>query len=124
MGHSKANDGLGFRDLEIFNKALLSKQIWRLLQNPDSLAATILKAKYYPSYSILEASMGNRPSYVWRSFMAAQPVLQNGLIWRVGDGNDIGIWTDKWVPQPTMYKIHSPRMELDRNARVSEAYRP
>jgi hypothetical protein len=86
--------------LEIFNKALLSKQIWRLLQNPNSLAAKILKAKYYPSCSILEASIGNRPSYVWRSFMAAQPVLQNGLIWRVGDGNDIGIWIDKWVVAP------------------------
>jgi hypothetical protein len=120
MGHSKVKGGLGFRDLGIFNKALLSKQIWKLLQNPDSLAATILKAKYYPSCSILEASMGNRSSYVWRSFMAAQPVLQNGLIWRVGEGNDIGIWTDRWVPKPTTYKIHSPRMELDRNARVLE----
>jgi hypothetical protein len=58
------------------------------------LAAKILKAKYYPSCSILEASMGNHPSYVWISFMAAQPVLQNGLIWRVGNGNDIGIYME------------------------------
>lgn len=64
MGISKAKGSLGFHDLEVFNKALLSKQIWRLLQSPDSLVAKILKAKYYPSSSILEANMGNRPSYV------------------------------------------------------------
>jgi hypothetical protein len=120
MRISKAKGGLGFRDLEVFNKALLSKQIWRLLQSPNSLAAKILKAKYYPSSSILETSMGNCLSYMWKSFMVAQPVLQNGLIWRVGNGSDISIWSDKWVPKPNTYRIQSPRVLLDAHARVSE----
>jgi hypothetical protein len=120
MGTSKAKGGLGFRDLEVFNKALLSKQIWRLMQAPDSLAAKILKAKYYPSSSILEANLGNRPSYLWRSFMTAQPVLKNGLQWRVGNGNKIKVWNDKWLPRPTTYKPISPRRLLDQQACVSE----
>lgn len=43
---SKAQGGMGFRDLICFNKALLAKQCWRLFQNPDSLAPKFFRAKY------------------------------------------------------------------------------
>jgi len=42
MGRSKAAGGLGFRDLVLFNQALLAKQGWRLIQNPSSLSAQII----------------------------------------------------------------------------------
>jgi hypothetical protein len=72
MGTSKSIGGLGFCDLGTFNKALLAKQIWCLLQCPESLAARILKAKYYPSCTVLEVGLGNRPSFAWRSIMATR----------------------------------------------------
>jgi hypothetical protein len=36
MGSAKSTGGLGFRDLILFNKALLAKQFWRMIQFPDS----------------------------------------------------------------------------------------
>ncbi|PNX92881.1 ribonuclease H [Trifolium pratense] len=44
----KKNGGMGFRDLRAFNEALLAKQGWRLITNPNSLVAQILKAKTHP----------------------------------------------------------------------------
>lgn len=63
MGVSKSPGGLGFRDLTLFNKALLAKQCWRLVQNPDSLTARILRAKYYPHSSFMDSALGKKPSF-------------------------------------------------------------
>jgi hypothetical protein len=67
MGKAKEIGGLGFRDIECFNTALLAKQGWCLIQNPESLFARILKGNYHPNCKFLESPMSSRPSYVWRS---------------------------------------------------------
>jgi hypothetical protein len=97
LGRSNNSGGLGYRDLECFNTALLVKQGWRLLQKPYSLAVWVLKENYFPEKSFLEASLGSRPSYAWRSIWKAKPLLQEGLIWKVGDGSKIKIWGDRWI---------------------------
>jgi hypothetical protein len=48
MGILKFHGGMGFRNLDVFNRALLAKQGWRLIQFHNSLVARILKEKYYP----------------------------------------------------------------------------
>jgi hypothetical protein len=75
LGRSKNSSGLGYRDLDNFNIALLAKQGWRLIQKPDSLAARVLKEKYFPKKSFLEASLGHKPSYVWRRIWMAKLLL-------------------------------------------------
>lgn len=62
--HSKCLGGLGFRNLELFNRALLAKQIWRILRQPNSLVSRILKARYFNHEDIMDAKLGNNPSYI------------------------------------------------------------
>jgi exonuclease III/ribonuclease HI len=120
IGWSKERGGLGFRDLEWFNLALLAKQGWRIIKNPDSLSSKILKEKYFPHTSFLDAHLGRQPSFIWRSFWNARCLLEAGLVWRVGDGKNIGIWTDRWVPAAPGGFLQSPVQVLDRDAKVSE----
>jgi len=81
MSISKYQGKMGFRDLEVFNKVLLAKQGWRLLNFSNSLVAQILQVKYYPGGDFLKAQMGRRPSYSWRSIVQAREVLERGK-WR------------------------------------------
>lgn len=91
LGMSKKNGGMGFRDLHCFNQALFAKQCWRLFKNEDSLVSKILKVKYYPRSSILEAQKGTKPSYAWRSIEQSCGLLKKGLIWRIGNETSVKI---------------------------------
>ena len=51
MCRPKEEGGLGFLSLYEFNLDLLAKQGWCLVQNPQSLASRLLKAKYFPHNS-------------------------------------------------------------------------
>ena len=44
----------GFKDLVLFNDALLGLQAWSLIREPYTLFGKVIKAKYYP---ILLSSM-------------------------------------------------------------------
>ena len=96
----KAYRGLGFKQLHNFNIAMLSKQGWRLLSNPHTLISKILKARYYPKSSFVEASLGSNPSYAWRSIMAAQKVIIQGSWIQVGGegGQHTTISNAPWLP--------------------------
>lgn len=66
MAKPKALGGLGVRDFQTFNTALLAKTSWRLLQNPDSLLSRVLMGKYCPdNNNILLASPTSTMSYGW-----------------------------------------------------------
>lgn len=90
--------GLGFRDLHNFNLALLAKQLWWLLHHPTSLLARVLKGRYYRHTSPMEVKTSNSPLYGWRSILAAQDLLREGLRKMIGSGYNTRVWIDPWIP--------------------------
>ena len=88
---------------------MLAKQGWRLLTRPSSLCARVMKARYYPNSSILQADFQAGISYAWRSVLKGIKLLKQGLIKRVGDGSTINIWLDPWLPRTWGRKPITPR---------------
>lgn len=79
------------RDIHCFNLALLAKQGWRILTQPDSLLARIYAARYLKQSSFLEAEVKGAASWGWRSIMAGIEVLKNGMRWSIGRESEVSI---------------------------------
>jgi hypothetical protein len=93
----KNNGGMGFKSLPAFNLAMLGKQGWRVMTNPNSLIARIFKARYFPRCDFLEAKVGHIPSFVWRSLCNSKFILRDGSRWRIGDGKNISLLNENWL---------------------------
>ena len=59
-------------------------------------------------------------SYVWKSLLAAQPILKKGCYWRVGNGASIRVLKDCWLPNHPTKKILFPPEEEIWEWRVSD----
>lgn len=99
---------MGFRELGKFNDSLLTKQIWRLKNNEESLFHKVFKAKFFPDCSILDCEAYNKGSYAWKSLLQAKHVVKLGVVWRVGNGQALKIRGDKWLPKVLGSRIVSP----------------
>ncbi|KAG7543468.1 Reverse transcriptase domain [Arabidopsis thaliana x Arabidopsis arenosa] len=116
----KKEGGIGFKDLQQFNKALLAKQAWRILKNPSSLLARLYKGLYHPSTTYLKAQNVNNASYGWRSIQDGKTLLQKGLQVRIGNGTNTRVWEDPWLPTLPPRPASGPI--IDANMTVSDLW--
>lgn len=105
---AKDRGGMGFKDNEKFNDTLLAKQVWGMINNPDSLCHRVVKARFFPNFSILEAKDLTIGSYAWKSIISAKDVIKNGMVWHIGNGSSVRIKEDKRLPVKNSSSIISP----------------
>ncbi|CAM8924063.1 unnamed protein product [Rhodiola kirilowii] len=96
----KGRGGMGFRSLESLNVAMLMKQLWRFINQPDHLVSRIFKAKYFKDGQLLSARVKPNDSYAWRSLHGALELFSTGLEvvddsvawkWKVAGRNDFSV---------------------------------
>uniref|UniRef100_A0A803Q8X4 Reverse transcriptase n=1 Tax=Cannabis sativa TaxID=3483 RepID=A0A803Q8X4_CANSA len=111
----KEQGGMGFRELESFNQALLAKQGWKILTNPDCLMAKVLKALYFPHNNFLEAKVGHYGSHIWRGIVWGRELLLKGYRWHIGNGLTIRINEDPWLPRGAPFALRSKVLGINPN---------
>ncbi|KAL0799496.1 hypothetical protein Bca101_054671 [Brassica carinata] len=124
MALPKYAGGLGFRDIETFNDALLAKVGWRLITEPHSLLAQVFLGKYVRNGSFLDCPTPNSASHGWKSILAGRAILRKGLSWAVGNGENIRLWDDPWLSFATPCHPIGPATFSNKSMMVSDLLCP
>lgn len=120
MTKSKKDGGLGFRDIQAFNDALLAKLSWRIMDNPSCLLARVLKGKYFQDQEFLQATTPASCSHGWRGIMIGSDLIKEQLGWAIGNGKNVSGWNDDWLSTVGPERPVGPAPEVETNLRVSD----
>ena len=115
---AKEVGGLGFKEIEKFNDSLLAKQVWRMINNPNSLCHRVFKTRFFPNCSILDAKDSSIGSYVWKSILSARDVIRKGMVWRIRNGYIARIKEDNWLRVKSNRSVTSPLTSLQPESKV------
>lgn len=112
----KSLGGLGLRDIQLFNQALLAKIAWHILTSPQCLLARVLKGKYYHKKSFLDAPVPTVCSHGWRSILHGRDLPKENLGKAIGNGQSTRVWKDSWISTTCVLKpcgpIHESALDL------------
>ena len=122
--------GLGIPDLEVKNRALLGKWLFKLLTE-DGVWQTLLRRKYIGSNALSQISWKSGDSHFWAGLMATKKFFFPFGSFSIKSGSEIRFWEDKWLgpttlreQYPAIYNIVLGRHKSDTLAQVMETFPP
>jgi len=124
---AKKEGGLGIRSIELFNKALLEKWLWRLGSQESGLWKDVLESKY-GQWGTTISYAPNRKGYTsrWWSDLAKASLSDQGanwfnqnLGWKVGSREKIKFWEDEWL---TNGQLKTRYERLYNNSELKDKY--
>lgn len=86
------------------NLALISKWIWKIAQNDDSMWARVLKAKYFSDSSLFTTKI--KGSQFWNGIQKCKEIFNLGARFEVGNEKDTKFWLSKWTDDKPRYAIY------------------
>ena len=87
--------GLGIRNVGCFNKALLMKQVWRIIQHLQILISRVFRFSNQQESWIRNSN--HKMSLGRRGILKASQVMQALCVWKVGDGRSIHAASQPWA---------------------------
>ena len=120
--------GLGIHDLEVKNRALLGKWLFKLLTE-DGVWQTLLRRKYVGSKAVSQVQCQPGDSHFWAGLVDTKKYFFCYGSFSIKDGSEIRFWEDKWLGNatlreqyPSLYNI--VRHKGDTIATVMESFPP
>ncbi|XP_028124903.1 uncharacterized protein LOC114321868 [Camellia sinensis] len=86
----KSEGGLGFKSIEVWNKAAVAKHIWFLFsEGEQSMWCQWVKSYLLKGQSLWRVKMPRDPSWVWRKILSLRPVIYPFILHKIGNGGDV-----------------------------------
>jgi hypothetical protein len=79
------------------NKACLLNLGWKLQPDSEDFWCKVLRGKYESGNEQHRGAVRGSDSNLWKTLPELKPMLQNIILWIVGDGQDINAWSDVWI---------------------------
>ena len=92
----KGPRGLGILNLDAQNKCLLSKWLFKLI-NEQGVWQTLLRRKYLWFKSLTQVEYSPGDSHFWSGLMRVKPEFLRWGTFKLGNGSLIRLWEDTWL---------------------------
>ena len=113
--------GLGVSNLAVKNTSLLSKWLFKLL-NEDGMWQQLLKNKYLGEKSLSQISRRQGDSQFWSGLMNIKDQFLRGGHFKVRNGQATRFWKDKWVTSRPLSEQFPNLFNIVRNKSALVAY--
>jgi hypothetical protein len=107
----KDQGGLGIQNIDVQNKCLLSKWLFKLI-NEDGMWQQLLRNKYLKRYPLSKVTYNPGDSHFWSGLMKVKNTFLNLGTFILKNGEQIRFWEDKWLGHqsfmtqyPSLYQI-------------------
>lgn len=98
--------GLGTRNLEDVNRALVTKATWTLCSEVHKPWVKLIKAKYLRGRKLLDVQGTEKAvSWVWGSIKQCLPFLRKGTCFQVATNSRIRIKEDPWLASSPEFRV-------------------
>ncbi|XP_019074375.1 uncharacterized protein LOC109122301 [Vitis vinifera] len=122
----KEEGGLGIRKIDLLNKALLGKWVWRYAYEKDNLWKTVIGVKYGQEGCGWKTKEVCGPFGVglWKDIMKEVDWCWENIDFKVGKGNRVLFWTDKWCGNEALAQSYPQLFTLagHKNAKICEVW--
>ncbi|GKC52243.1 RNA-directed DNA polymerase, eukaryota, reverse transcriptase zinc-binding domain protein [Tanacetum coccineum] len=88
--------GLGLKNIEDWNDALLAKHIWNIASKKDTLWVKWVHSMRLKEDSIWNVQHETGNSWNWKCLLEIRDRIASRMQFAIGDGKGIHMWTDKW----------------------------
>ncbi|KAJ9535294.1 hypothetical protein OSB04_un001606 [Centaurea solstitialis] len=88
--------GLGVRSLRVWNRTLLAKQVWKIIDNNDSLWVKWIHEYRLKGKNFWEVGNVFDASWFWRKAVMIRNQFRDQIVHLIGDGKGTSLWFDNW----------------------------